>query len=305
MYKIIATDLDGTLLNADHHLDPFTVATFDKLNAQGLQFIIATGRHYCDVASIRGLLGVPAYLITSNGARVHGPDDALIHARDVPEHVVRRLVAPDTVGAHGRVIVSLFTDKEWFIDRDAPQLLAYHQDSGFTYRVTGDLGALGGAGVAKALYIGDPADLAHVQHSLEREFGDAVLAAAKTHPLDLIGKDTLKQALALLQRATLVLCPDSGPMHVANAVGTPVLGLHAASNPVRSGPYSDRRWCVDRYDAAARKYRRKPADALPWGTKLEHRGVMDLIEVDDVIERLEAFVAARGKAAEAPVPLQR
>ncbi|WP_434661254.1 Cof-type HAD-IIB family hydrolase [Paraburkholderia sp. A1BS-2L] len=174
MYKVIATDLDGTLLNADHQLDPFTVATFNKLNGQGLQFIIATGRHYCDVASIRGLLGVPAYLITSNGARVHGPDDALIHASDLPEPVVHRLVAPDTVGAHGRLIVSLFTDREWFIDRDAPELLAYHQDSGFTYRVTENLGAIGGAGVAKALYIGDPADLAEVQRSLEREFGDAL-----------------------------------------------------------------------------------------------------------------------------------
>jgi len=130
----------------------------------------------------------------------------------------------------------------------------------------------------------------------EREFGDAILAQMKTRPLDLIGKDTLKQLMALLQRATLVLCPDSGPMHIANAVGTPVLGLHAASNPARSGPYSDRRWCVDRYDAAARKFRKKPADALPWGTKLEHRGVMDLIEVDAVIERLEAFAAARAEA---------
>jgi len=126
----------------------------------------------------------------------------------------------------------------------------------------------------------------------EREFGDAILAQMKTRPLDLIGKDTLKQLMALLQRATLVLCPDSGPMHIANAVGTPVLGLHAASNPARSGPYSDRQWCVDRYDAAARKFRKKPAAALPWGTKLEHRGVMDLIEVDAVIERLEAFGAS-------------
>jgi heptosyltransferase I len=125
--------------------------------------------------------------------------------------------------------------------------------------------------------------------AFEREFGDTILAHMKTRPLDLIGKDTLKRLLALLQRASLVLCPDSGPMHMANAVGTPVLGLHAASNPARSGPYSDRRWCVDRYDAAARKYRRKPAAALPWGTKLEHRGVMDLIEIGDVIERLEAF----------------
>ncbi|HEY6940297.1 glycosyltransferase family 9 protein [Dokdonella sp.] len=134
--------------------------------------------------------------------------------------------------------------------------------------------------------------------AFEREFADAILAHARMRPLDLVGKDTLKQLLALLQRATLVLCPDSGPMHMANAVGTRVLGLHAASNPERSGPYSDRRWCVDRYDAAARKFRRKPADALAWGTKLEFPGVMDLIEVDDAIERLVAFDAQRRAPAE-------
>jgi heptosyltransferase I len=127
--------------------------------------------------------------------------------------------------------------------------------------------------------------------SFEREFADEILKQVQVHCIDLTGKDTLKQLLALLRRADLVLAPDSGPMHMANAVGTPVLGLHAASNPQRSGPYSDRQWCVDRYDAAARKFRRKPADRLAWGTKLEYRGVMDLIEVDDVLERLKAFSA--------------
>lgn len=135
--------------------------------------------------------------------------------------------------------------------------------------------------------------------AFEREFGDSIIANMHARPLDLIGKDTLKQLLALLERATLVLCPDSGPMHMANAVGTKVLGLHAASNPARSGPYSDRRWCVDRYDAAARKFRRKPAEALPWGTKLEYRDVMDLVEVDDAIERFEAF-AATHRPTESP-----
>ncbi len=124
----------------------------------------------------------------------------------------------------------------------------------------------------------------------ERAFGDGIVEKAKNKPIDLIGKDTLKQFLALARRASLVLTPDSGPMHMANAIGTPVLGLHAASNPQRSGPYSDRRWRVDRYDAAARRFRGKPASELAWGTKLEYPGVMDLIEVDDVIERLEAFV---------------
>ncbi len=129
----------------------------------------------------------------------------------------------------------------------------------------------------------------------ERQFGDAIVEKAKNKPVDLIGKDTLKQFLALARRATLVLTPDAGPMHMANAVGTSVLGLHAASNPQRSGPYSDRRWCVDRYDAAARKFCGKSAAELAWGTKLEYPGVMDLIETGDVIERLEAFARARSQ----------
>jgi heptosyltransferase I len=133
--------------------------------------------------------------------------------------------------------------------------------------------------------------------AFEREFGNAIVAACKQQPIDLVGRDTLKQFLALCQRASLVLTPDSGPMHMANAVGTRVLGLHAASNPQRSGPYSDRRWCVDRYDAAARKFRGKPASELPWGTKIEFAGVMDLIQTDAVIERFDEFQATQAGGA--------
>ncbi|WP_458068920.1 glycosyltransferase family 9 protein [Rhodanobacter sp. BL-MT-08] len=122
----------------------------------------------------------------------------------------------------------------------------------------------------------------------ERAMADSVLAFCQRTPLDLTGKDTLKRLMAMLARAQLVLTPDSGPMHMANAVGTKVLGLHAASNPDRSGPYSDRRWCVNKYDAAAQKYFGKRASELAWGSKIERPGVMDLISVDDVIERFDA-----------------
>lgn len=80
-------------------------------------------------------------------------------------------------------------------------------------------------------------------------------------------------------------------MHIANAMGTKVLGLHAASNPRRSGPYSDVRYCVDRYDAAARKFLQKPADQLSWGTKIEFDEVMSLITVDDAIAAFERYRA--------------
>lgn len=126
---------------------------------------------------------------------------------------------------------------------------------------------------------------------LERHMADAIQAQLQTPALDLVGKDTLKQLPALLARANLVMTPDSGPMHIANAMGTKVLGLHAASNPDRSGPYSDRRYCVDRYDDAARKYLAKQATDLKWGTKIEFDDVMELITVEDGIAAFERYVA--------------
>ena len=126
---------------------------------------------------------------------------------------------------------------------------------------------------------------------LERSMADAILAQLDTPALDLVGKDTLKQLPALLARANLVMTPDSGPMHIANAMGAKVLGLHAASNPHRSGPYSDRRYCVDRYDDAARKYLGKQAADLKWGTKIEFDDVMELISVEDGIAAFERYVA--------------
>jgi heptosyltransferase I len=126
---------------------------------------------------------------------------------------------------------------------------------------------------------------------LERDTADSILALMAQPALDLVGKDTLKQLPALLAQADLLVAPDSGPMHIANAMGTKVLGLHAASNPARSGPYSDRRFCVDRYDEAARRYLGKPAAELKWGTKIEREGVMDLVTVEDAIAAFERFNA--------------
>ena len=129
---------------------------------------------------------------------------------------------------------------------------------------------------------------------LERTTTDAIVAAMSTRALDLVGRDTLKQLPALLERADLVMTPDSGPLHIANAMGTKVLGLHAASNPARSGPYSDRRYCVDRYDDAARRYLGKPAAEIKWGTKIEFDGVMDLVTVDDAIAAFERYRSMSG-----------
>jgi heptosyltransferase I len=127
---------------------------------------------------------------------------------------------------------------------------------------------------------------------LELQYGERIAALMRQPCENLVGKDTLVELLATLRRATALVSPDSGPVHMATTVGTPVIGLYAATNPARSGPYYSRPWCVDRYDAAARKFMGRPAAELPWTEKIEQPGVMDLITPADVIDRLEALLAA-------------
>jgi heptosyltransferase I len=129
--------------------------------------------------------------------------------------------------------------------------------------------------------------------TLEVETGAAIEKAATAKITNQIGRDTLPQLLALLGRATALVTPDSGPAHMATMVGTPVVGLYAATNPARSGPYLSRLWCVDAYAQAARKFRGRAPEKLPWTEKIEHRGVMDLIEVDHVTGKLDELLRWR------------
>ncbi len=124
---------------------------------------------------------------------------------------------------------------------------------------------------------------------IERRTTDAILGAMQSPALDLVGKDTLKQALALLERADLVLSPDSGPVHMANAMGTKVLGLFACTDRERCGPYSDLSHSVNHYDEAALRFIGKPAAQLRWGKRVEFPGVMDLIGVEEVTGKFDAF----------------
>jgi heptosyltransferase I len=127
--------------------------------------------------------------------------------------------------------------------------------------------------------------------AIERDMAFAIARHTQVPLINQVGKDTLPQLLALLARATVLLTPDSGPAHMAMMVETPVIGLYAATNSARSGPYLSRRWCVDEYEAAARKFLGKPASELPWTKKIEVPGVMELIEVAAVCNRLDELLA--------------
>ncbi|MDE2460352.1 MAG: glycosyltransferase family 9 protein [Gammaproteobacteria bacterium] len=126
---------------------------------------------------------------------------------------------------------------------------------------------------------------------VERDYGARIESVAHRKPLNLIGCTDLKQLLALLQRATVLITPDSGPAHMGTAAGVPVIGLYASTNPERAAPYLSRRWCVNRYPEAMRTFNRQDPETAPWGTRVRDPAAMDLISVADVTAKLDELIA--------------
>lgn len=128
---------------------------------------------------------------------------------------------------------------------------------------------------ARVVLTGGPSDL-------EQQYGQQISGLSHCQPVNLIGKTSLKQLLALLERASLLLCPDSGPAHMATAVGTPVVGLYATSNRFRTGPYLSQDLVVDAYPRAVQREFGKSVEEIPWGARVRDPSAMDLISVDEV-----------------------
>ena len=85
---------------------------------------------------------------------------------------------------------------------------------------------------------------------------EEVLRRTHEKPINLAGKTSLPQLAALLQHADLLITGDSGPMHIAAAVGTPLIAIHGPTDPALSGPISPKAtilrsdiWCSPCYTA--------------------------------------------------------
>ena len=130
---------------------------------------------------------------------------------------------------------------------------------------------------------------------LEQEYGQVLAAIADPGVTNLVGKTSLTELAALIETADLLICPDSGPAHMATALGTPVIGLYATSNPARTGPYLSKDLTVNRYPDAVKRYLHKNVDEIRWGRRVRHPEAMDLITIDDVTQRIDEFLAGTNR----------
>jgi lipopolysaccharide heptosyltransferase II len=112
----------------------------------------------------------------------------------------------------------------------------------------------------------------------EERWAAPIKAECRVPLLDLTGRTTLRQLIGILARARLAVGPDSGPMHMAAAVGTRVVSLWGATSSARSAPWGSEDLVVEGSAPCRPCYRK----TCPIG-----RECMRNISVEMVMEKVE------------------
>lgn len=109
----------------------------------------------------------------------------------------------------------------------------------------------------------------------ERELGQQIACRMQAKPCLLTGKLTLDELIAVLSFLDILVTNDSGPMHLAAAVGTPVVALFGFTDPRRTGPLGNHHILI-------RKVNDCPTCTHYRCT--QQRACMSLIEVEEVVQ---------------------
>lgn len=135
------------------------------------------------------------------------------------------------------------------------------------------------------LLLGGPA-------ALEKELSLEITTdlATSLEVYNLVGQTSLRELAGLLAHATCLISPDSGPVHLANALGTPVVGLYAVAPSKLSGPYDFQHLTFDKYNEAVQTFLKVDPTTVAWGTRVHDRKAMSLIAADLVARRVADLV---------------
>jgi len=149
-YRLLAVDLDGTLISLDLRLDPRDVDGVRRAEAAGLRVVACTGRPFPGALPWVRRLGLESPLVCYQGAQVRDPDGAMLLDHGVPHDVAVEVVR---FCRDRDLHVQAYRDDRLIVERDRPEAQAYAQHSGMEGHVVGDLDAAMGSTTPKLVIV--------------------------------------------------------------------------------------------------------------------------------------------------------
>ena len=107
--------------------------------------------------------------------------------------------------------------------------------------------------------------------------------------INLSGKTSLREMLGVIDRAGMVVSPDSAAVHMANALNVPVVGIYAHHNPRRVGPSNFMKYVVSIYDDEIAK-EHSDTSGLKWRTRVRNKHAMLNITSAEVKKAIDQVI---------------
>jgi heptosyltransferase I len=126
----------------------------------------------------------------------------------------------------------------------------------------------------------------HSKYELEK----SILFNKKNNLTNMVGKTNLQDIYNLIKSSELYIGPDSGTLHIASMLLKPVIGLYATSNPLRTGPYYEMKYTINKYPEALMMFNKKTEDTAKWGERVRNKNAMSLIKTQDVIDSIDKIL---------------
>lgn len=125
----------------------------------------------------------------------------------------------------------------------------------------------------------------------DRAFADQLIGFRRTPVADLVGRTSLRELAAVIALADLVICHDSGPLHIAAALNKPIVAIFGPTSPARTGPYCQAARVVSLPLECAPCYQRQ----CPLG----HHDCMQQLDIETVLNNVrELWSPARAQAGD-------
>ena len=126
----------------------------------------------------------------------------------------------------------------------------------------------------------------HSKYELEK----SILFNKENNLKNMVGKTNLQDIYNLIKSSELYIGPDSGTLHIASMLLKPVIGLYATSNPLRTGPYYEMKYTINKYPEALMMFNKKTEDTAKWGERVRNKNAMSLIKTQDVIDSIDKIL---------------
>lgn len=194
MYRLIATDIDDTILAPDGSLPDANRRALERLHRRGIAVVLSSGRATVSMEAIARDILPPAddeYLISFNGARVTSlRSGTVLHERLLSCDAIATVM---DYAREGNLLVQGYRTRDFIIEKDDPRSARYADETDMKYEIVPDLVQALPAGTPKLLIIDDPEALPEHQKRLMARAGETFVAiSSKPHYLEIVSPGVSK-----------------------------------------------------------------------------------------------------------------